>query len=523
MLDFLIINGLVIDGISTEPKQQNIGISADRIVYIGSKGTNARQIIDAEGFYITPGFIDVHAHSEFNLLLDGRAEGKLSQGITSEINGNCGFSAAPLYDDAFQRRGQELKELGIDERWHTFQEYLRILQTKSIALNYITLCGHGNLRASVIGYENMHCDKNALNKMQNLFYESLVNGACGLSTGLIYPPGIYSDTKEIIELLRIKPPNNKPIIYTSHMRSEGDELLEAIEEVIKIARGANVRVHISHIKTSGEENWQKLDGALSLLENARDSGVNITCDSYPYTASSTDLDTVLPAWTFAGGVSEEIRRLKDSEISKRIRIELSLKGDKYWKNVYISSVRDAKNKWMEGRSIFDISLSIGKKPEDAVVDIIIKEKASAGAIFFTMNEDNLKRILKLPYTMIGSDSSARSFSGPTFNGKPHPRGFGTFPRFIGVYVRDDKIIDLPTAIERITSLPAKTFGIKERGIIKEGFFADIVIFDYNQIKDMASYKEPFTKSKGIEYVFINGNLAVKEGEFIGSLSGRVLS
>lgn len=528
MLKFLIRNGLVLDGIASEPIRQNIGVSGDRITYIGNEEMPADDIIDAEGFYVTPGFIDVHAHSEFNLLLDGRAEGKLSQGVTTEINGNCGFSAAPLYDAAFERRDQELKEIGINERWHNLGEYLRMLQSKGIALNYITLCGHGNLRASVIGYENSPPEGDSLKNMKNLFYKSLIQGACGLSTGLVYPPGTYSDTKEIIELTQVIALENKAIpdrkfIYTSHIRSEGDELLEAIEEVIRIAKEARANVHISHIKTSGEQNWWKIDRAIGLIEDARESGVGLTCDSYPYIASSTDLDTVLPAWTFAGGVDEEIRRLKDLEIAQRIRIELALKGDKYWKNVYVSSVRNTENKWMEGESVFDIALRMKKNPADAVIEIIIDEKSAAGAIFFTMNEDNLRRILTLPYVMIGSDSSARSFSGPTFKGKPHPRGFGTFPRFIGVYVRDKKLISLPEAVKRITALPAKTFGIKERGIIKEGFFADIVIFDYNQIKDKASYKEPFTKSDGIEYVFVNGSLAVKEGELTGIFSGKVLS
>ncbi len=523
MLNYLIKNGLVFDGIASEPIRQNIGISGDRIAYIGDKDVPAFKVIDAEGFYITPGFIDVHAHSEFNLLIDGRAEGKISQGVTTEINGNCGFSAAPLYGQAFEHRELELKKLGIIVRWHDLREYFEILQNQGIAINFTTLCGHGNLRASVLGYENISPDKDNLSRMKGLFYESLVQGAYGFSTGLVYPPGIYSDTSEIIEIMKVRPPENKMLIYTSHMRSEGDNLLESIEEIIEVAKETQVNVHISHLKTSGEQNWWKIDNAIQLLEDARESGVNITCDSYPYIASSTDLDTLLPSWVFSGGVNEEIRRLKDPEISRRIKADLSLKNDEYWKNVYISSVYDAKNKWMEGESIYDIAIRMKKAPVDTVIDIIISEKATVGAIFFMMNEDNLRRILSLPYCMIGSDSSARSFSGTTFKGKPHPRGFGTFPRFIGYYVRDEKIIPLPEAIRRITSLPAKTFGIKERGVIKKGFFADIAIFDYNQVKDNASYKEPFTKSDGIEYVFVNGNLAVKDGKITGLLAGRVLS
>lgn len=522
MLNYLIKNGVVLNGFDPEPVRQNIGIFKDRITFLGNSDMPASEVIDAEGLYIAPGFIDVHAHSEFTLLLDGRAEGKLAQGITTEVNGNCGLSAAPLYGQAFEHRQQELQQLGINERWHDFNEYLAILQNKGIALNFTTLCGHGNLRASIIGYGNIPCESYMLEKMNALFSESLNQGAIGLSTGLIYPPGIYSDSHEIKELLKTARANiNRPIIYTSHMRSEGDRLIEAIEETILIGRETGVHVHISHIKTSGEQNWNKIDRALGLIDEAVYSGIQITCDSYPYIASSTDLDSILPSWVFDGGVEEELKRLRDPQKLKMIKLELP-KHDNYWKNVYISSVFKDKNKWMEGENILDISLRIGKMPVDVITDIIIEEEAKAGAIFFTMNEDNLKRFLRLPYLMIGTDSSARSFFGPTCKGKPHPRGFGTFPRFIGFYVRDENLISLPEAIRRITSLPAKTFGIKERGGIKEGFFADIVIFDYNQIKDSASYKEPFRKSEGVEYVFVNGSLAVREGLLTGSLSGRAL-
>ncbi|MBS4060416.1 MAG: D-aminoacylase [Bacteroidetes bacterium] len=530
MFDYLIKNGIVLNGIDSEPIRQNVVISGDRIVYLGNKEIPSGELIDAEGLYVAPGFIDVHAHSEFNLLLDGRAEGKLTQGITTEINGNCGLSAAPLYGEAFEHRLQELEQLGINERWHELDEYLKILQSKGIALNFATLCGHGNLRASVIGYANAPCEGDMLDRMKALFHKAVIQGACGLSTGLVYPPGIYSDTREIIGLMDVVASESKKhglipdrkFLYTSHIRSEGDRLLEAIEEVIGIAKEAGANVHISHIKTSGEQNWWKIDSVVNMLEEARNSGVGITCDSYPYIASSTDLDTVLPAWTFAGGLKEELRRLKDPEKCQKIRAELSLKGDEYWKNVYVSSIRNPVSKWMEGESIFDIASRKKKVPADMVVDIIIDEKATAGAIFFTMNEDNLRRLLSLPYVMIGSDSSARSFSGPTFKGKPHPRGFGTFPKFIGTYVRDENLMPLPEAVRRITSLPAGTFGIKERGIIKEGFFADIIIFNYNKISANATYKEPFTKSSGIEYVFVNGSLAVSKGELTGTCHGRVL-
>lgn len=517
MLDYLIKNGMVYDGSGSEPVETNIGISGDRITYLGNGEIPARESIDAKGLIVSPGFIDTHAHSEFTLLADGRAEGKISQGITTEINGNCGLSAAPLYGEAFEHREADLKELGIKERWSTFKEYFNILRDKGIAINFATLCGHGNMRASVIGYKDARPDENAMNEMKRLLSDALKDGAKGLSTGLIYPPGVYSNTEELIELCKVGIG-----IYASHMRSEGDELIEAIEEVIAIGEEAGINVHISHIKTAGERNWWKIDNAIELVERARNEGVNLTCDRYPYTAASTDLDTILPSWVYDGGVDEELRRLKDPDTSKRIKAEIGQKDENYWKGICISSVAKSENKWMEGESIFDIASKLGKRPEDALFAILIDEKVRAGAIFFSMSEDNLKRFLSFPCTMIGSDSSVRSFSGPTCTGKPHPRGFGSFTRFIGRYVKNEGLMSLSEAIRKMTCLPALTFGLKERGLIKEGFFADIVIFDYEKIIDRATFKDPYKKSEGIAYVFVNGKLAVKEGEFTGGIFGRII-
>ncbi|MCL4456570.1 MAG: D-aminoacylase [Nitrospirae bacterium] len=519
MLDCFIKNGLVYNGSGSGPVETNIGIKDERIAYIGNDEVPAGTVIDAKGLVVSPGFIDTHAHSEFTILADGRAEGKLSQGVTTEINGNCGLSAAPLCGDAFEHREADLKELGIKERWSSFGQYFDILKHKGIAINFATLCGHGNIRASVIGYRDIQPDENAMNEMKRHLSDAVEQGAKGISTGLIYPPGVYSETGELMELSGILSPDG---IYASHMRSEGDALIESIEEVIAISKGTDVKVHISHIKTAGERNWWKADKAIELIEDARNSGVNVTCDRYPYIAASTDLDTVLPSWVYDGGVEEELRRLKDKAAAEKIKEEIGSKNEDYWKGIFVSSVAQEKNKWMEGENIFDIALKLSKKPIDALFEIIIDEKARAGAIFFSMSEGNLRKFLSLPYAMIGSDSSVRSFSGITRSGKPHPRGFGTFPRFIGKYVRDEGLMPLSEAIRKMTSLPAETFGLKERGFIREGFHADIVIFDYEKIIDNAVFKEPFKMASGINYVFVNGSLAFRNGEFTGSRSGRVL-
>jgi len=528
-IDLFIKNGIVYDGTGAEPFEADIGIAGDRIVFIKKlsaingqlSAVKAEKTIDAKGLAVSPGFIDTHAHSEFTLLADPRAEGKISQGITTEINGNCGLSAAPLYGEALEHREKDLKELGIKERWSTFEEYFRILEGRGIALNFVTLAGHGNIRASVIGYKDRNPTIAELKKMRALLKKAVGAGAIGLSTGLIYPPGIYSDTGELIDLCKGL---NSSLIYTSHMRSEGKGLIESIKEIIRIAKEANIKVHISHIKTSGKENWHKIDEAMSLINSARKRGLKVTCDRYPYTASSTDLDTILPSWTYDGGTEEELRRLRNPEIREKIKHEiLSQRSDKdYWKRVSISSVSSQKNKWMEGKALSYISGKISRNPVDALFKILIDERLRAGAIFSTMSEDNLRRFLSLPYAMIGSDSSARSASGITCEGKPHPRGFGSFPRFLGKYVRDEGLMSMSEAIYKITMLPAKIFGIQKRGVIKKGAFADIVAFDPERIIDRATFDKPFFKSEGVNYVLINGAPVVWEGECTGEKAGRIV-
>lgn len=532
-IDFLIKNGFIFDGSGSEPYDADIGITGDRISFIDraaneskAHGVRRKQIVDAKGLAVAPGFIDAHAHSEFTLLADPRAEGKICQGITTEINGNCGLSSAPLYGEALIQRERDLREFDIKERWTTFREYFTLLEQRHIALNYATLTGHGNLRACVAGYQDRRLSEAEREKMRLILNETIGEGSMGLSTGLIYPPGVYSDTEELIDLCRVL--NNrgdgKAYIYTSHMRSEGDNLLESIQEIVRIAKESGIGVHISHIKTSGDKNWHKIDGAISIVDEARNRGIHITCDRYPYTAASTDLDTVLPSWTYEGGSGQEIDRLRSPEIREKIKEEI-LTGHSdpaYWENIYITSVSSEKNRWMEGKSIAFVSQHENYEPADMLFRILIEESLRVGAIFSSMSEENLRRFLLLPYLMIGTDSSARSASGPTCKGKPHPRGFGSFPGFLGRYVRDGALMSLGAAIRKITMLPAQTFGIHERGVMKKGAFADITVFDYEKIMDRATFEEPFLKPDGIHYVFVNGIPVVREGQITGNRPGRVL-
>lgn len=521
--DILIKDGLIYDGSGSEPYISDIAISDDKIQFIGStRKIDGGLIIDAKGLAVSPGFIDTHGHSDFTLIADPRAVGKICQGITTEINGNCGMSSAPLYDKALERREDDLNELGISERWNTLKEYFDIIERKGIAVNIATLAGHGNIRGSVIGYEDKLPSDTELSGMSRLLKNTLEQGAIGLSTGLIYPPGIYSETEELVGLSKTL--HDSDLIYTSHMRSEGSRLVEAVEEVIRIGIETGIKVHISHIKTAGQGNWGKADSVISMLDVSLRSGGRITCDSYPYTASSTDLDSILPSWAFEGGNEEEIRRLIDGTERDKIADELmeqSGHGD-YWKKIMISSVTSEKNRWMEGKTIAEISRGLKMDEIDLVLKILLEEKLRIGAIFFSMCEENLHKFLSLQYCMIGSDSSARSFDGMTRKGRPHPRGFGTFPRILGKYVRDVPLLSLPDAIRKSSMLAAKTFGLRGRGQIKEGMYADIVVFDPEKIIDKATFDNPFQRPEGIYFVLVNGTPAIWEGTVTGKLAGKVL-
>lgn len=532
--DILIRNGTVYDGAGSVPYEADIGVTGDRISLILKKSfRNSRspqlsgiRTIDARNLIVAPGFIDTHGHSEFTLLADPRAEGKISQGITTEVNGNCGLSAAPLSGEALQQREADLREYDIRDRWSTFSEYFTLLEGRRTALNYCTLTGHGNLRACVSGYQDRSLSSAECARMQNLLKQSVREGSIGISTGLIYPPGIYAETEELIDLCKsvIDVDDKGDCIYATHMRSEGDRLVEAIGETIRIAEESGIRVHIAHLKTSGERNWNKLDDALSVISSARNQGLRVTADRYPYTAASTDLDTVLPSWTYEGGSEAEIRRLQDPETQSRIREEILAEHPdyEYWERILVTSVITGKNRWMEGKNIHEIARNQRSHPVDTVLRVLVEEQLRVGAIFMSMNEENLGKILSLPYTMIGTDSSARSFDGLTRRGKPHPRGFGSFPRFLGRLAPGIFQKDFGEAIRKITYLPAITFGISGRGILTEGAYADITVFDSGKIFDRATYENPFAKSEGVHYVIVNGVPALWNGELTGIRNGRVL-
>ncbi len=525
--DILILDGTVFDGGGGPPAEMDVGLSGDRITFIGKAGArSAAATLDARGLFVSPGFMDVHSHSDFTLLADPMAaEGKLFQGVTAELNGNCGLSGGPLLGEAAGQRESDLSELGISERWQGLDEYLRLLEGRGLFMNFATLCGHGNIRASVLGYADRAPKDFELARMAELLSKSLDAGALGLSTGLIYPPGTYSRTEELVELAERGRKASGNFIYATHMRSEGDALIESIREAVTIGSAAG-RLQISHIKTAGRNNWGKIGDAIRTVEEARASGLRVSADRYPYTAASTDLDTVLPAWAWEGGARAELARLIDPETRKKISGEIK-KDPGYWSSVYVSSMPSEADRWMEGKSLEAIARELGKPPLDALFDILIRGEVRVSAIFHSMSEENLRRFYRQPWVMVGSDSSARSFGGVTAAGVPHPRTFGTFPRFLKRYTMEESGAGpgagpLEEAIRKITSLPAETFGFSGRGLLKEGFFADIAVFDPARLADIATFEEPFRRAEGMVHLIVNGEAVIADGKLTGRRPGRVL-
>ncbi len=507
--------GLLYDGTGLPPERADIFIKDGVIEEVEPLVEKSAEVLDITGLAVSPGFIDAHAHSEFALLANpAAAGGKLLQGITTEINGNCGLSAAPLLGAALSQREADLAAYGIKERWENFAQYFDLLRKRGLGLNFATLAGHGNIRASVVGYEDRAPSADELHRMCDLLAQALREGAIGLSTGLIYPPGIYSTTEELIELANAGAAEYRDFIYTTHMRSEGKRLLESIAETMRIGRDAMVRVHISHIKTADRPNWHKIDSAIRMLGDAREEGLTVTADRYPYTASSTDLDAALPNWVYIGGNAEELKRLRDPDTRVRIASEVEAMN-RDWSTAVVAAVESDESRWMEGLSVAEIATRMGVPPVEALLRLLDAESLRVGAIFHSMTEENLLRFLALPYVMIGTDSTTRSMTG---KGKPHPRGFGSFPRYLGRYAAGN----LAAAIHKCTMLPATTFGIRSRGRISPGHWADLVVFDPQKIMDTATFDNPYQTPRGIQHVFVNGVAAVRDGALTNALAGLVL-
>lgn len=521
--DIIIKNGLVLDGTGAQGFNQDIGIKLDKIIAIDNlKGASADLIIDAKNLVVAPGFIDIHTHTDTELLVNPKAESKIRQGVTTEISGNCGSSPFPLNDLDFEEYNKNLYEqYGFKIFWKDAAGFLDALENKKISINYSTFTGHSDLRACVVGKNDVPPTAKQMETMKALLARSMENGSLGLSTGLEYAPGSYAKTDELIELNKVV--SKYGGVYATHMRSEDAKVEEALEEALQICRQAEVSTQISHFKACNQENWHKVDHLLEMIHVAADSGLPVKADRYPYIAYSTGLTVFLPLWSRQGNIKEIMARLEDKNHISKIKQHAENKGKKIggWDRVVIASCFSEKNKKWEGKSIKQAAEITGKEPFEFIRNILLEEKNRVDIVGFAMDEGNLKKVLSSPLVMIGSDGSAVAPYGKLGLGKPHPRYYGTFPRVLGKYARDNKIFDLQTAVKKMTSMPAQKLKLKNRGEIKKGYFADITIFNPKTVIDNATFVDPHKYPTGIEYVIVNGKVTVNKGEHTGERSGKI--
>ncbi len=519
MLDLKITGGQVLDGSGKPPVRADVGIQGDRIAEIGDLAqADATLLIDAAGKYVCPGFVDVHSHSDSYLLIEPSAPSKIFQGVTTEVAGNCGASAAPR-TGAYQMPA-DWREKQYPGAWSSVAEYRALLERQRPAVNLALLIGHNSVRAGVIGYEGRRATADEVRRMGELLARSLDEGGIGLSTGLIYSPGMFAAPEEVVELARIAA--GRGGIYTSHMRSEGARLIEAIDEVLAIGRATGIRLEISHLKTSGRKNWHLVDRALERIREARGEGIDVKADRYPYTAASTDLDVVLPDWASEGGRDAVLKRLRDAGTRARIRAELAASRDEaYWQSVRVGTTHHPDNRRFQGMTLAEAARQSGLEPVDALLQLIDTDELHTGGIFFGMSEENMGKILAEPYVMLGSDASVRAPMGPLGQDHPHPRAYGAFPRFLRLAL-DGQTVALPEAVRKMTSLPASHFRLKDRGELRPGAWADVVVFDPRRVRDTATYERPHQFAEGIDAVVVNGALTLLGGELTGRRAGRFL-
>lgn len=522
--DIIIKNGLIIDGTGTAPVKMDIGIKAGKIVAIDKLSqASADETIYANGLVVAPGFIDIHTHTDIELLVNSKAESKIRQGVTTEIGGNCGGSPFPLNEEDVKQYEQNIfKTYGIKTNWREIAGFLKALEQNKISINYATFTGHGALRAFAVGRNDVPPTPEQMEIMKAQLAASMKNGSLGLSTGLEYAPGSYASTDELIELCKVVSAHDG--VYATHMRNEDDAVEEAIEEALKICKQAHVATQISHFKACNKTNWHKVDHMLEMIESAADSGLPVLADRYPYIAYSTGLTVFLPLWSRQGSTDEILARLEDKTLIPKIKEFAESRGQRIggWDRVVIASCFSDNNKKWEGKSIQQASEASNLPTFDFIRTLLIEERNRVDIVGFAMDEGNLKKVLASPLVTIGSDGSAVAPYGALGKGKPHPRFYGTFPRVLGKYAREEKIFDLATAVKKMTSMPAHKLGLKNRGTIQKGCFADITIFDPKTVIDNATFVDPHQYPTGIEYVLVNGKITISKGNHTGQTAGQIL-
>jgi dihydroorotase/N-acyl-D-amino-acid deacylase len=528
--DLIIANGQIVDGTGSPWFYGDVGIKGDRVTHIGDlRLAEARRRIDATGLIVAPGFIDMLGQSELNVLIDPRAESKLFQGITTEVTGEGG-SAAPLNDYTVSEIEPLLKHFKLTADWRSLGEYFNRFERSGSAINLATYVGATQVRQCILHDDNRSPDAHELQQMKDLVERAMQDGAVGVSSSLIYAPAFYAKTDELIELARVAAKYGG--IYATHMRNEGNSEIQAIDEAIKIGRDAGIPVEIFHLKVAGKPNWGRMAEVITKINNARASGIDITADQYPYTAGATSLGAAVPPWAHEGGTDQFIGRLKDPVTREKLKREMRGPSSQ-WENLYLGSgggqgvlVCSVLNRGLsmyEGKRVSEIARMMGKSDEiDALMELVIADRDQAGAIYFMMSEDDVQLAMKQPWASVGTDFGATCTTGPLAEGRAHPRGYGSFPRILGHYVRELKLMRLEDAIHKMTRLAANRVHLEGRGSLDAGAFADIVVFDPGQIRDVASYEDPNRLSVGMRYVVVNGQLEIDGGRQTSTRAGQPL-
>lgn len=527
--DIIIRNARVIDGSGGPASDAELAIQGDRIARIGNlQSAKGKREIDARGQIVAPGFIDMLGQSEQFVLIDPRAMSKVMMGVTTEITGE-GESIAPLNDRILKEQEDFNRRFNLSVDWRTMGEYFRRLDKQGAGVNLGTFVGATQVREYVIGYDDRPPTPAELEQMKRLVAEAMKDGALGVSTSLQYVPARFAKTDEIVELAKVSQQYGG--IYITHQRSEANAIDDSMKEVFEIARRANIPAEIWHFKTAYKKNWGRMPEMLRRIEESRRQGLKITADVYPYVAGSTSLSACLPPWALEGGTDRMIARLKEPQTRARLKKEITT-DSREWENIYLGSggpsgilIASVVNRDLEssqGKRLTEIASAQNKDPLDALFDFIIADHGQTGAIFFMMSEDDMKAALKSPFVSICTDNGARATDGPLAGSKSHPRGWGTYPRILGKYVRDEHLLPLELAIHKMTGLPASNVGLKQRGLLREGYFADITIFNPETVIDRATFEEPNQYPVGINFVIVNGRVEVDNGQRTAAEAGRVL-
>jgi len=527
--DILIRNGQILDG-SGEPSHiGTIGINADTIAALGQL-TNAKGIqeIDATGLAIAPGFINMLSWATESLIVDGKSESDIRQGVTLEVMGE-GWSMGPLNNEMRQQQQSSQKDVKYDIEWTTLGEYLAFLERKGVSTNVASFVGATTLRIHELGEANRPPTVQELENMKALAKTAMEEGAMGIGSSLIYAPAFYADTEELIELCKVA--SEYDGMYISHMRSEGDYWLEAIDELLQIAKEANISAEIYHLKAGGKANWSKWDAAIAKIDSARSAGLSITTDMYNYTAGATGLDASMPPWVQEGGYGKWAERLQDPIIRKKVIQEMKAKGDG-WENLYfaagspdkliLNGFRNDSLRYLTGKTLGEVARMRGTSPEETAIDLVVQDSSRVGTVYFLMSEENVKKQIALPYMSFGSDAASIAQVKPFTNYSPRPRAYGNVARLLGKYVREENVIPLEEAVYKLSGLPARNLKIKKRGKLAVGNYADIAIFDANTIIDKATFDNPHQFAEGMIHVFVNGVQVLKEGQHTGATPGRVV-